>query len=159
MVRRKFRGGRALRKAIVFPNASFVRGYEPLCAIYARACADPLYPVMKESIESFTCGWHKIRANMARERYHYVSFGPGTGQKDGRVAIVDDGPGLSPHELAKATTRFWRSRRHPSETGSGLGAIAERPVTARGGTLAVRANSPRGLIVECILPLTEEVSG
>jgi signal transduction histidine kinase len=87
------------------------------------------------------------------------SFGPGTGQKDGRVAIVDDGPGLSPHELAKATTRFWRSRRHPSETGSGLGAIAERPVPARGGTLAVRANSPRGLIVECILPLAAEVPG
>jgi len=77
----------------------------------------------------------------------------------GRVAIVDDGPGLSPQELPKATTRFWRSRRHHTETGSGLGlAIAERLVTTRGGTLAVRANSPRGLVVECILPLAEEVT-
>lgn len=78
----------------------------------------------------------------------------------GRVAIVDDGPGLSPQELTKATTRFWRSRRHHTKTGSGLGlAIAERLVTARGGTLAVRANNPRGLIVECILPLAEEMTG
>jgi signal transduction histidine kinase len=78
----------------------------------------------------------------------------------GRVAIVDDGPGLSPPDLVKATTRFWRSKRHHTETGSGLGlAIAERLVTARGGTLAVRANSPRGLVVECIFPLAEEVSG
>lgn len=78
----------------------------------------------------------------------------------GRIAIVDDGPGLPPLELAKATTRFWRSRRYHTQTGSGLGlAIAERLVTARGGTLAVRANNPRGLIVECILPLAEEVTG
>jgi signal transduction histidine kinase len=78
----------------------------------------------------------------------------------GRVAIVDDGPGLSPQELVKATTRFWRSGRHHDETGSGLGlAIAERLVTARGGTLAVRTNHPRGLIIEYLLPLTEEVSG
>jgi signal transduction histidine kinase len=77
----------------------------------------------------------------------------------GRVAIVDNGRGLTPQELPKATTRFWRSRRHHTETGSGLGlAIAERLVTARGGTLAVRANSPSGLVVECILPLAEEVT-
>jgi signal transduction histidine kinase len=77
----------------------------------------------------------------------------------GRVAIVDNGHGLSPQELPKATTRFWRSRHHHTETGSGLGlAIAERLVTARGGTLAVRANSPRGLVVECVLPLAEEVT-
>jgi signal transduction histidine kinase len=77
----------------------------------------------------------------------------------GRVAIVDNGPGLSPQELPKATTRFWRSRRHHAETGSGLGlAIAERLVTTRGGTLAIYANNPRGLIVECILPLVEEVT-
>lgn len=59
-------------------------GVEPTFA-WARSCADPLYPVMKESIESFTRGWHDIHANMARERYHYVSFGPGTGQKDATI--------------------------------------------------------------------------
>lgn len=77
----------------------------------------------------------------------------------GLVAITDDGPGLSPQELPKATTRFWRSRRHHGETGSGLGlALAERLVTARGGVLDVRANRPRGLVVEVALPLVEEVT-
>lgn len=74
----------------------------------------------------------------------------------GCIVIADDGPGLPPQEFARATTRFWRSRRHHAEAGSGLGlAIAERLVTTRGGTLAVRANNPRGLIVECALPLAE----
>lgn len=79
----------------------------------------------------------------------------GTG--DGRVAIADDGPGLSEAELAVATTRFWRSRRHHGGTGSGLGlAIAERLVTARGGTFHLRANRPRGLVVELTVPLAKE---
>lgn len=75
----------------------------------------------------------------------------------GRLAITDDGPGLSDQERDYATTRFWRSRRHGAETGSGLGlAIAERLVTARGGTLRIRANNPRGLVVEVTLPLARE---
>jgi signal transduction histidine kinase len=76
----------------------------------------------------------------------------------GRVAIIDDGPGLDAQERAAATTRFWRSRRHHTETGSGLGlAIAERLITTRGGTLRLQANRPTGLIVEFTLPLAEEV--
>lgn len=75
----------------------------------------------------------------------------------GRVAITDDGPGLRDAELAIATTRFWRARRHHGGTGSGLGlAIAERLVTARGGTLRLRANEPRGLVVELTVPLAKE---
>jgi signal transduction histidine kinase len=75
----------------------------------------------------------------------------------GRVAITDDGPGLPETELAMATTRFWRSRRHHGGPGSGLGlAIAERLVTARGGTFRLRVNHPRGLVVELTLPLAKE---
>jgi hypothetical protein len=59
-------------------------GVEPTFA-WARSCTDPLYPVMKESIESFTSGWQEIHPNLAGERYHYVSFGPGTGQKDATI--------------------------------------------------------------------------
>jgi len=59
-------------------------GGEPTLA-WARSCTDPLYPVMKESIESFTGGWHELHPNLARERYHYVSFGPGTGQKEATI--------------------------------------------------------------------------
>jgi signal transduction histidine kinase len=75
----------------------------------------------------------------------------------GRVAIADDGPGLPARDRAVATTRFWRSRRDHASTGSGLGlAIAERLVTARGGTLHVLANVPKGLVVELTVPLAEE---
>lgn len=77
----------------------------------------------------------------------------------GRVAIADDGPGLPETDRAEATTRFWRSRRDNARAGSGLGlAIAERLVTARGGTLSVLANRPRGLVVELTVPLAEEVT-
>ena len=78
----------------------------------------------------------------------------------GRVAIADDGPGLPAPDRAVATTRFWRGRGNQGSTGSGLGlAIADRLVTARGGTLHVLANQPRGLVVELTVPLAaEEVS-
>lgn len=56
-------------------------GFEPTFA-WARACTDPLYPVMRESIESFTMGWAAARPRLDDKPYHYVSFGPGTGQKD-----------------------------------------------------------------------------
>jgi signal transduction histidine kinase len=74
----------------------------------------------------------------------------------GRVAIADDGPGLPEPDRAVATTRFWRATRDHTSTGSGLGlAIAERVVTARGGTLSVLANRPRGLVVELSVPLAD----
>jgi len=49
---------------------------------WAKACRDPLYPVMKTSIESFDQRWRSIRAGLDRAPYHYVSLGPGDGQKD-----------------------------------------------------------------------------
>jgi signal transduction histidine kinase len=75
----------------------------------------------------------------------------------GRVAVADDGPGLSETDRAAATERFWRARHDNASTGSGLGlAIAERLVTARGGTLNVLAAHPQGLVVELTAPLAEE---
>lgn len=68
-------------------------GIEPTFA-WARSCTDPLYPVMKESIEFFTTGWRKIKPHLGRQRYHYVSFGPGTGHKD--ATIVKDLVGANP---------------------------------------------------------------
>jgi len=70
-------------------------GGEPTFA-WVRSCTDPLYPVMRESIESFTSGWHEIRPNLTRERYHYVSFGPGTGQKDATII----------HDLTRRNSRL-----------------------------------------------------
>jgi uncharacterized SAM-dependent methyltransferase len=56
-------------------------GTEPAIA-WTRACRDPLYPVMKESIESFSRRWTRIKPCLNDASYHYVSLGPGDGQKD-----------------------------------------------------------------------------
>jgi signal transduction histidine kinase len=67
--------------------------------------------------------------------------------------VVDDGPGLSEGELARATERFWRAQRSGQPGGTGLGlAIAKRQVEARGGTLTLRTAHPHGLVVTVQLP-------
>lgn len=70
-------------------------GAEPAIA-WTRACRDPLYPVMKESIETFGQRWSDIRRCFDDVPYHYVSLGPGDGQKD-EVILHDlrrNNPGL-----------------------------------------------------------------
>jgi L-histidine Nalpha-methyltransferase len=62
-------------------------GAEPAIA-WANACRDPLYPVMKKSIESFDQRWCDIRASLEGKPYHYVSLGLGDGQKD--AVILQD---------------------------------------------------------------------
>ncbi len=48
---------------------------------WAHACADPFYLVMKQSLDSFTRRWGRVRGKIG-EGFHYVSFGVGTGHKD-----------------------------------------------------------------------------
>ncbi|QFZ21851.1 sensor histidine kinase [Saccharothrix syringae] len=68
----------------------------------------------------------------------------------GWVEVRDDGPGLTPEQLALATTRFWRGT--SDRRGSGLGlAIADRLVRARAGTLVL--TSVDGLTARVELPL------
>jgi len=55
---------------------------------WANACRDHLYPVMKQSIESFDRRWCSIRPSLNGKPYHYVSLGPGDGQKD--AVILQD---------------------------------------------------------------------
>jgi uncharacterized SAM-dependent methyltransferase len=56
-------------------------GAEPAIA-WTHACRDHMYPVMKQSIESFDRRWFSIRSSLDGTPYHYVSLGPGDGQKD-----------------------------------------------------------------------------
>jgi signal transduction histidine kinase len=73
---------------------------------------------------------------------------------DGRalLEVRDDGPGLPPEQLRQATQRFWRAPGSAAR-GSGLGLpIAERLVTARGGTLRVTSPPDAGLVVTIGLP-------
>ncbi len=56
-------------------------GTEPAIA-WSKACRDHFYPVMMQSIESFGLRWRSIRESLGGKPYHYVSLGPGDGQKD-----------------------------------------------------------------------------
>jgi signal transduction histidine kinase len=70
-----------------------------------------------------------------------------------RLEVRDNGLGLPPEDLGRATQRFWRSARANGSRGSGLGlAIAERLATARGGHLRLTSEPGGGLAVTVELP-------
>ena len=69
-------------------------GVEPALA-WATACRDLMYPVMKQSIESFGERWRSVRGDVGAVPCHYVSLGPGDGQKDG--VILEDLRRSFPH--------------------------------------------------------------
>jgi L-histidine N-alpha-methyltransferase len=59
-------------------------GIEPALA-WQHACHDPYYPVMKDGIDSFTQRWNDLQPALAGPRFHYISLGPGNGEKDRTV--------------------------------------------------------------------------
>ena len=66
------------------------------------------------------------------------------------VAIVDDGPGMSPGEVAEALRAF--STTKLGATGSGL-TLAHRRILDCGGRLALEAGPGRGLVARIELPV------
>jgi uncharacterized SAM-dependent methyltransferase len=52
---------------------------------WSLACNDNFYPVMQQSIESFSGRWKRLRAKLNGIPYHYVSLGVGTGHKDRQI--------------------------------------------------------------------------
>ena len=70
-----------------FASGFSYMGLEPTLA-WARASSDPLYMVMKNGIETFQRRWAAVRASLDETSYHYLSLGPGTGEKD--VLVLRD---------------------------------------------------------------------
>lgn len=70
------------------------------------------------------------------------------------IHVVDQGPGLTPEQRARAFDRFWRGTTTRGELGgSGLGlAIVERLVAADGGTAELRAADTGGIDAVLTLP-------
>jgi len=72
------------------------------------------------------------------------------------LRVIDNGPGMSPEELAHAGERFYRGNSQVSGSGLGL-AIAKAVVERHGGTLNLRASTPgqgeSGLTVTLQWPL------
>ncbi|MGF7239044.1 MAG: L-histidine N(alpha)-methyltransferase [Frankia sp.] len=57
-------------------------GTEPAIS-WEQACRDRYYPVMKEGIDTFGRRWRSLWSEFSgNKNFHYVSLGPGTGEKD-----------------------------------------------------------------------------
>lgn len=72
-----------------------------------------------------------------------------------RVAVVDQGPGVSSEELASIFSPFFRGGGATSGGGYGLGlAIAKRVITATNGDVSARNGEAGGLVVEVFFRLS-----
>ncbi|GAA1929446.1 HAMP domain-containing sensor histidine kinase [Nocardioides hwasunensis] len=82
----------------------------------------------------------------------------GTSRPEGyRLAVVDDGHGLTADERGRATQRFWRSARVQNVTGTGLGlTILTQVLEDVGGRLVLEETPGGGLTVVLLLPPAEE---
>ncbi|GAA1310789.1 sensor histidine kinase [Saccharothrix xinjiangensis] len=79
-------------------------------------------------------------------------------RRDGvvRLSVRDEGPGLDPEELERATDRFWRSPAHQNVQGSGLGLALVRQVVERvGGSVRLESPEGAGLTVAVEFPAVE----
>ena len=73
------------------------------------------------------------------------------------ISVTDDGPGMPPADLARATERFFRGETARSTPGSGLGlALVQAVVHLHGGELELRDAAP-GLAARLLLPLPARV--
>jgi len=75
-----------------------------------------------------------------------------------RLAIVDQGPGLTAEEKEQVFDRFYRgkeaSRKHPN--GHGLGLSLAREITERyGGSLVVKSAPAKGSTFTIVLPMSK----
>lgn len=73
------------------------------------------------------------------------------------LCVSDDGPGIAPEDLPHVFERLYVTQRQPvrRESGSGLGlAIVRELVTAMGGSIEARTETPHGTGMEVRLPLS-----
>jgi signal transduction histidine kinase len=80
--------------------------------------------------------------------------------KDGavRITVADDGPGMPPSDLARATERFFRADTARNTPGSGLGLALVAAVAGLHGGMLTLVNGEPGLIATLILPATSAVA-
>jgi signal transduction histidine kinase len=79
-------------------------------------------------------------------------------RRDGwvKISVRDQGPGLEPDELERATDRFWRSQAHQNVSGSGLGlSIVRRVVERVDGEVVLESPEDDGLTVIVTIPAVD----
>jgi two-component system, OmpR family, sensor kinase len=82
------------------------------------------------------------------------------GATPGMLEIRDSGPGLAPHDLARAFERFYLYERYAGQrpVGTGLGlAIVKELSEAMGGSVAVRSAPGEGSVFSIRLPVSASV--
>lgn len=120
----------------------------PSPAVTARVTSDRVAQVLDNlianAIDATAANASNGQAGSVRVRLAATDAGTGDTVE---VHVVDDGPGLSDEERARAFDRFWRASREGGRLGgSGLGlAIVEKLVRADGGTVELRAAERGGV--------------
>jgi two-component system sensor histidine kinase MprB len=93
--------------------------------------------------------------NLVENALKFDEHGPvSVACSQGRVEVVDRGPGIAPEDLPHVFDRFYRSTAARSRPGSGLGlAIVADIVAQHGGTVQARNREGGGAAVTVVLPL------
>ncbi|MFA7318904.1 MAG: ATP-binding protein [Sulfuricella sp.] len=109
---------------------------------------------------------HRALENVVRNALRHTPEGGkvlleahlGANMNDLRLAVSDQGPGVSEQELSAIFEPFYRGGGAQSTAGHGLGlAIARRVVEAHGGSVRASNRSTGGLCVEIVLPVKQAV--
>lgn len=145
-----------------------VRG-EPLPALSAEGALDQILDVLLENAlrHSPQGATITLEARAGADRDvpggHDGAAPGGVGGAGGwvEVHVVDEGPGMSPEERARACDRFWKGPPVAGQpAGSGLGlAIARALAQASGGDLRLDAARPRGIDAVVTLRTPSEAEG
>jgi signal transduction histidine kinase len=102
----------------------------------------------------------QVLTNLLSNAYKYTPNGGTIGlraERQGnqiRVSVSDTGVGLTPEQIAKLGTKFWRADNEhvTSQPGTGLGlAITQNLLTLMGGTLDVQSTPGQGSTFMMIL--------
>jgi len=102
----------------------------------------------------------QVLINLLENATHYAGGEPaiGVSARAGTdavvVQVVDDGPGIAPHEREKVFEKFYRGEHaKKSDGGVGLGlTICRSIIRAHGGTIGVRERPGGGTLVEFTVP-------
>lgn len=77
-------------------------------------------------------------------------------QKDARLSVTDDGPGIAPESLPHLFERFWQAEPSHGGAGSGLGLpLAERIMALHGGRVEVESEVGKGSRFTLVFPKEE----
>lgn len=117
-------------------------------------------PVVRADVQRLT----QVLTNLLSNACKYTPAGGAItvcAEADGthiRVDVQDTGIGMTPEEVGRLFTKFWRSERPEvrDENGTGLGlAIAKHLVEMQGGEMSVESEYGRGTTFSFTLPISE----